>query len=94
MIASKNAPQAKGKGNNAKAGSKKSGSGNTSFPTSASTNAKARHKGKDGNSKVQLKEVKAKENAEEIPDALGPLELYVDRRFGRTFIALYGPAGA
>ena len=36
----------------------------------------------------------AKENAEEIPDALGPLELYVDRRFGRTFIALYGPAGA
>ncbi len=33
----------------------------------------------------------AKENANEIPDALGPLELCADRRFGRTFIALYGP---
>ncbi|PVH82488.1 hypothetical protein DL98DRAFT_530248 [Cadophora sp. DSE1049] len=59
--ASKNAP--KGKCNKAKAGSKKPGSGNATFPTSASTNAKARHKGKDKNPKVQPKEVKAKENA-------------------------------
>merc|ERR1712078_10615 len=34
----------------------------------------------------------AKENADEIPDALGPLEICADRRFGRTFIALYGPS--